>query len=346
VLKQISEAVGLLAAAVGTVYLLGALVIVLRLQTNDFPTLAVISNLPRELVISHGLTYAVVPWLVAATVVAIYWLARQKAPSGLAARQPVLWHWRLRLGLLVGLVVLTVLVVWLTLRELGGDFTRWDKLALEIAVVAVAMVVFALWRALAWRYGREWSTPAAVAVAAALTGLLIVPAGVEIGVRAPLAEAQLCVEGPTHLSGLLLGEAGDRVYIGQNVDPRRIVSAPKTGELYVGPQATEDFLCRGERALLPTADQLIAAAFLENPCAKCVGRVSRLSVSGRQPRFAAATVGGYREGEQVFIEPILFRRAETDWRVVSVLSGYPEGCGALEDSTGVETGVLQDLGVC
>lgn len=246
-LKQISEAVGLLAAVVGAIYLLGAAVLAMRLQTNDIPTLPVLSNLPRELVISYGLTYAVVWWLLAAVVVAVVWMGLQRAPSGRLSTRPRQMRWLIGAAVLAALVLLSWVGAGLVLDHLDGEFTWWDRAALAAGVVAAALLGRGVWKVLATRYGTEWSAPTAVAVAAALSGLVVVPMFMQIGVRAPLAEAQLCVAGPTHLNGFLVGEAGDRVYLGENVPPHRLVSAPRTGELYVGPDATEKQLCRAER---------------------------------------------------------------------------------------------------
>ena len=246
-LKQISEAVGLLAAVVGAVYLLGAAVLALRLQTNDIPTLPVLSNLPRELVISYGLTYAVVWWLLGAAIVAVFWLGLQRAPSGRPSTRSRLMRWLIGAAVLAGLAILSCVGAGLVLHHLDGSFTWWDRFALAAGVVAAALLARGVWKVLAARYQSEWSAPVAVAIAAALSGLVVVPTFMEIGVRAPLAEAQLCVAGPTHLNGYLVGEAGERVYLGENVSPHRLVSAPRTGELYVGPDATEDKLCRAER---------------------------------------------------------------------------------------------------
>jgi hypothetical protein len=247
VLKQISEAVGLLAAVVGAIYLLGAAVLAMRLQTNDIPTLPVLSNLPRELVISYGLTYAVVWWLLAAVVVAVFWMGLRRAPSGRLSTRPRLERWLIGAAVLAALVLLSWVGAGLVLDHLDGEFTWWDRAALAAGVVAAALLGRGVWKVLATRYRAEWSAPTAVAVAAALSGLVVVPTFMQIGVRAPLAEAQLCVAGPTHLNGFLVGEAGDRIYLGENVPPHRLVSAPRTGELYVGPDATEKQLCRAER---------------------------------------------------------------------------------------------------
>lgn len=244
VLKQISEAFGLLAGLVGAVYLLGALVLTLRLQTHDLPTLAVLSNLPRELVISVGLTYVVVPWLLAAAAVAIFWFLREEAPRPSGSARPVNVFEAAR-ALIVTAVV--VPVAWLALRQLDGSFGIWDAVLLSVTVFLLTLLANAVWRVLANRYAEKWTRPVAIGVAATLAGLVTVPAFVEIGARAPLADAQLCVDGGVHLKGWLVGEAGDRVYLGENVDPHRIVSAPLTGELYVGPDATEEDICRADR---------------------------------------------------------------------------------------------------
>jgi hypothetical protein len=347
VLKQVSEALGLIAGAVGAVYLLGALVLTLRLQTNDLPTLPVVSNLPRELVISYGLTYAVVPWVLGAALVAAYWVVRRKAPSGVPSPTAV-WPDR-HLGATVGLglVVYTEFVVWLVLRELGGVFTGWDAVAVGAAVVVVAMIAFVLWRTAAARYCGCWSGQAAVVVAAALSGLVVIPAFVEIGVRAPLAQAQLCLEGPTHLRGDLVGEAGDRVYIGENTEPHRVVSSPKSGELYVGPEATESFLCRDERRLKPTADQLISASFAAKRCASCRRRADEIRVSAVQPWFASAVVEGRRKRRFVWRQPFLFRRAEAGWHVVREIENAKVRCAVLAEETGVTADILgKELRVC
>jgi hypothetical protein len=129
VLKQISEGVGLLAAVVAVVYLLGAFVLAVRLQTNDIPTLPVLSNLPRELVISYGLTYAVVWWLLGAAIVAVFWLALQRAPSGRMSRQSRRVRWSVGGAVLAALVILSWLGAALVLDHLDGKFTWWDRAA-------------------------------------------------------------------------------------------------------------------------------------------------------------------------------------------------------------------------
>ena len=251
VVKQISEALGLLAGAVGAVYLLGAIVLALRLQTHDLPTLAVLSNLPRELVISFGLTYAVVPWLLTAAAVAVFWFLREEAPRARSSARPVSVTEAARALILTAVAVT---VAWLALRQLDGSFGAWDAVALSLTVLLLTLLANAVWRVLANRYADKWTRPVAIGVAAALTGLVVVPAFVEIGARAPLADAQLCVDRGVHLKGWLVGEAGDRVYLGENVDPHRIVSAPLSGELYVGPEATEADICRADRAT-PATDR-------------------------------------------------------------------------------------------
>ena len=270
-LKQISEAVGLLAAVVAVIYLLGALVLALRLQTHQLPTLGVLSNLPRELVISVGMTYAVVPWLVAAAAVALFWLLRKKTPEASESTRLVT-----RAEVIRCLVVAAVGVAfaWVVLWELGTDVTVWDPIGLAASAVLVALLATALWRLASRRDEGTRTRGTAIVLAAAFAGLVVVPPFVAIGARAPLDPAQLCGEGPTHLKGWLVGEAGDRVYIGENVSPHRIVSATRTGELYVGPDATAALLCGDERLLEPTSDQLVAAALAAKPCHRCAGVVS------------------------------------------------------------------------
>lgn len=342
-MSQIREAVALLAAAVATVYMLGALVLALRLQTNDLPTLGVLANLPRELVISVGLTYVVVPWLLAAAAVAGVWLVREGSPAAPESRRLLTGT---EAGRAVAVAVVAVALAWIVLWLLEGPFTRWDAAALGLAAAATAMLANVGWRLLSRRHAAKWRKPTAVGVSAALAGLVVVPLFVEIGARSPLPEAQLCGEGPTHLRGWLVGEAGNRVYIGESTDPHRIVSAPRTGELYVGPDAHEPLLCRAERALAPTADQLVAAAFDPKTCPKCSGGVSAIRVSGRRPWLAAAFAFGVR-GETRFQHEVLFRRTDSDWRVVALLPRSDVPCDALEGRTGVSAAILgQDLRVC
>jgi hypothetical protein len=354
VLKQIGEALGVVAGAVGAVYLLGALVMTLRLQTNDLPTLAVVSNLPRELLISYGLTYAVAPWLVTSAIVATYWLLRKGAP-GEPHSSGAGWSRGQFLAIVVlALAAAVVLGVGLTLHELGGTFTVWDALAVAVSIAVVAVLGFLVWgaasrhyRAASRPYGKRWSTVTATLVASGLSGLVAIPAFVDLGARVPLAKAQLCVEGPTHLRGLLIGEVADRVYIGEDSDPHRLVSSSRTGELYIGPDATEPLLCRDERRLKPTADQLVEAALKAEDCKPCSGRVDRIRVSGTQPWFASAFVEAQPKQGSVAPGHFVFRRAEPGWRVVAKVPNLTVDCDILAAQTGVTHDILRDgLAVC
>lgn len=67
-LSQITKALGLLAGVATLVYLSGGFVLALRLGFEDLPWEAVISQLPREFLISIGITTLVVPVLIAASV--------------------------------------------------------------------------------------------------------------------------------------------------------------------------------------------------------------------------------------------------------------------------------------
>jgi hypothetical protein len=82
-LKTLGLVVGLLAGIVGLLYAIGGGVVTLRLYLENLPSLTVVGQLPREFLISIGLTQIVLPAL---AVAALYLAVR--ALLGSSARPP------------------------------------------------------------------------------------------------------------------------------------------------------------------------------------------------------------------------------------------------------------------
>ena len=68
--KAVGQAVALLAGAVGLVYLVGGAVLALRLFSQDLPSLTIVPQLSRELLVSVGLAQVVLPGIAIAALYA------------------------------------------------------------------------------------------------------------------------------------------------------------------------------------------------------------------------------------------------------------------------------------
>jgi hypothetical protein len=68
--KAVGQAVGLLAGAVGLVYMVGGAVLALRLFIEDLPSRTIVAQLPRDLLVSVGLAQVVLPGIAIAALYA------------------------------------------------------------------------------------------------------------------------------------------------------------------------------------------------------------------------------------------------------------------------------------
>jgi hypothetical protein len=253
-LIRLGQLVGLLAGAVTVVYLTGALVIVVRLSMLSFQapsTVVAVPQLPREVVISVGLT-SVVLWMLVAS--ASYFAVRLLTPlEGTPPTQPLLAApggsaaWVLKRALGFTAVVAVVYALVIGSRWLDGDGPAFrpafiSGLVGSLLIFLFIIVAYDLRSRLALRYPTvsTWNSLPAVSLTAALVAMPIAPAAALISGSVPLPPAKVCAKGYSEV-GYLIGQTSDQVIIGEHSSRRRVASIPAAGveELFVGTGAFE-----------------------------------------------------------------------------------------------------------
>jgi hypothetical protein len=234
VVRTIGQVLGLAAGLLALVYAAGGAVLALRLYLAHLPSRTIVGQLPRDLVVSFGLTQVVLPVL---AVVAFY--VGYRGLRGATPRPRMLvrqWAERSPRGWaqLVGASAVPAFVV-AGLIALGADSVRsgssqllWldpvQKLAVLSFLVTLLVVLLALnARArLVHRYADPeglWSTRRPVALMTVVTGLAAVPICVFLsGAFFPLLDAKVCTRA-SDVSGVLIGETSNRTYIGETGRP-------------------------------------------------------------------------------------------------------------------------------
>jgi hypothetical protein len=247
----------LLAGVAAVVYVTGAIVLSLRLEFEHLPWTNVVSQLPRELVISIGAGQVLLPALLVGALYGLYRVICE-GPT-----EPPKVH-RLRDGFLPALpayaVTLLALVVpvgaVLLLRKIFGHFDphtgRIIGLCLGVLLAAPIAVAVQEIRALVIdrRSMAKWSNFRVGATMAGFYSAMAIPAIVAAAAAIPLSEAKVCTTANYAVEGTLVGEASDRVYVGeQGLTPRRIVVFPlsKVGKMFIGEKAAT------ESCAVPTA---------------------------------------------------------------------------------------------
>jgi hypothetical protein len=79
-------------------------------------------------------------------------------------------------------------------------------------------------------YAGTWNALRPVVWMTLVIVLAVLPAWVVFAATFPLLDANLCLTGHSATPGVYVGEASDRVYVGEpeGVHPRRVVSVPLT----------------------------------------------------------------------------------------------------------------------
>lgn len=245
--KVLVEAAGLLGAAVSLVYLTGGLVLALRFQEVDLPSTAVVGQLPRELLISTGLAYVIIPALVAGGTYFGWRLARGERSQvpGLGSwgpMSPSTTAWSVLTWCGIGLVLALPAPAWALLRGRTNEF-HFGDLEYYFASVLVLAATALLFRiglvSLIARYESRWQQWQAIAAVSGAVALLAVPALATFAGKLSLLTAKTCLADGSSLSGRLIGETATRVYLGENRDPPRVASLPsdRVHRLFVGPDA-------------------------------------------------------------------------------------------------------------
>lgn len=254
-LKQIAEVVGLFAGVATIIYLAGGFVLALRLGFEDLAGEAVVGQLPREFLITVGVTTVLFAALLGAALYGGWRLYEvSNIPSG---------GWTGKLKVLPGLglsglrwlanrppLVALVLVLPGGLIEYSKDGWRGTLLFwLVIAYLITLVWAYALQgvkNRARERFRGRWSSRGPIALMSAIYAALLLPGAVVIGATLPLLEVKACMVGGSEQVGSLVGETEDRLFYGEPREgeddrPRRIISVPFSSvtQTFVGADAGE-----------------------------------------------------------------------------------------------------------
>lgn len=235
-LQTLGQVFTVIAGAVAFVYLVGAGVLWVRLWREGLPTDAVISVLPRELIVAVGLRSIIVPASLLAPVAAIVlWAASRIKPSNLKEFVDGI-RGEGRVGDLIQVLIALVLAgSWVVSFVAGGPLILlgWT-VGFLVAVFTSAAIGLAL-------QGRLSSLPI-VALAALAVSSAAAAARVVVELKDPRLEAvKVCVDdGGDPYEGVLIGETTTAVYVGQST-PDRVLSVPRdrVGELWIGTHSAQ-----------------------------------------------------------------------------------------------------------
>jgi hypothetical protein len=231
-LKTATAVVGLLAGVVTGLYLLGGLVIALRLLFDHFSfnsVVTILGELPREPVVATALTDVIAPALTFGLLVAIYYGARNRPRSreGESDRLDAGFGRHFLLVVFFPLVAVALCLPAIDQAYVTDGFS-WLLLT---SLLGIAVTYAAL--ATAWylkrRLGRKrWSRLLRAVVAGALFAIVALTPAAMIASAVPFEPAQVCTTGSlVPEKGRLIGEGGGRVLLetGQE-DEVAVVSLP------------------------------------------------------------------------------------------------------------------------
>jgi hypothetical protein len=251
-LQHATLIVGLFAGLATLVYLTGGVVMALRLRFVDLPWANVVSQLPREFLISIGAGQVLFPALLVGALYGLFRLLRADR-----AKPPELCRWRAgpagRAAALGGYArtlaamaspLAVILILRLVLRD-DHDVGTWWVVALGLLVLAGfaisvhearAAVILSRHRAF-----RRWNSVTAIVAIAAIYSAAAVPAMMAAAASVSLTSAKVCDVDNFSEHGFLVGETSDRVYLGEEGHRRRIAVLPmtKVAEIFIGEDAAK-----------------------------------------------------------------------------------------------------------
>ena len=251
VVKTIGQIFALAAGLIGLVYAAGGGVLALRLYLAHLPSRTIVGQLPREVLISVGLSQVVLPVLVVAAFYAAYrlllgsapppkWLVRQRTERSLRAHAALVGASAVPAMAVAGLIALgatsagtrSAQLLWLVPAE------KVALLAFLLTLVTV-LVALNIRARLVEQYGDpqgRWSGRRPIALMTIVIAVALVPVSVLLsGAFYPLLDAKVCTS-LSEVRGVLIGETTDRTYLGETGEPPlRVFSVP-------GSQITETFI--------------------------------------------------------------------------------------------------------
>jgi hypothetical protein len=228
-LKFAGGLLGIVGASAGLIYATGGLVIGLRLLDNHFAWEAVVGQLPRQLLLSSGLSEVMLPAL---AVGGLYSLWRLLAGP---IRKPKVWKRSFReqaganekrksiaLASALSVVLVAPAAVFSALRHFDLSH-RFPVLIVGFLVVALATTGLLELRSHLGRRaegGRLRPFEAAALMALVIT-IWTIPGFILLWANVPLPLALLCATHGRAYHGRLIGETSDRTFIGEPAIPRK-----------------------------------------------------------------------------------------------------------------------------
>jgi hypothetical protein len=250
-LQHATQVVGLLAALATTVYLTGGIVMALRLRFEDLPWGNVVSQLPREFLISIGAGQVLFPSLLVGLLYGLYRLARRERPDvprayglreGWAARSVLGARYIATFALLS--TPLALVMAFSTRSEAHNEVPLEFLMVAAVLFLLAAVAVQEVRDLIVERcrgVAKRWNSVRVVATLAVVYAATAIPAAMLAAAAVPLNSAMVCDVDNFSESGFLVGETSDRVYLGEEGRKRRIGVIPmtKVGELFIGDEAAK-----------------------------------------------------------------------------------------------------------
>jgi hypothetical protein len=228
---RVTSVLTALAAFLGLVYLVGAGVLWIRLAREGLPTEAVITSLPRELLLSIGLRSIFLPALVFAGLGALVLVVVEKRT---ATTEEGFWA---KLGADFGKFVLLF-------RVLVASFAVLISVGVIIAVLwilgfgvvsalgwvlgGLAVIPLSAGIALGWGFLGDAPVASRIIPIALLAALVATFVRLSVEVANPQFEqVSVCAQNPDGVfQGLFIGETGNGVYLG-DLDRESVVEIPR-----------------------------------------------------------------------------------------------------------------------
>jgi hypothetical protein len=270
VVKTLGQLFGLAAGFIALVYAAGGGVLALRLYLSDLPSRTVVGQLPRDLLISVGLSQIVLPALGVAAIYVIARLLRGNSPPPTRlvdewSAKPSRQGWRVSLGgwreLLAASAIPALVATGFAAEQMTRYVTSdWHKLLPSLPLtflvtLFVVLVALNLRARLALRARRaatdevvreRWNERSAVVRMTLVVALASLPFCVVFAGTINLLDARVCITSGSHgqhVDGVLIGETTTRTYIGENGDQRPLhvfaIPQPQITETIIGGKADE-----------------------------------------------------------------------------------------------------------
>jgi hypothetical protein len=231
-LKTATSIVGLLAGIVAGVYVIGGVVIALRLLFDDFSfaeVATILGQLPREPVIATALLNVVAPAAAAGLVMAM-WYGLRNRPKSRGGRSDDLVKGG-RAWFLLGVLGLVAIGASAPAILKAHSADGWSLLFAFTVIFGIAVtfgIAAACWYGIR-RVGREgWSRILRAACAGGLWAVILLTPSALLASARRFEDAQVCtVNAVAPLKGRLIGEGGSRVLLEQKfANEASVISVP------------------------------------------------------------------------------------------------------------------------